>query len=381
METAASQLKELEPGFEQTRKSLLSARHLPGYVYSSPEIYAMEKERIFMTHWLSVGRVDEIPNVGDYMTFSVMDEPILISRPSEDKISVCMNMCLHRGVAVASGCGHAKDFSCPYHAWLFDVGGKLIAAPGMKESEVDLKEARLKPLPVKIWRGWIFTSFSDNPRPFEDFIAPYEEKLWWFQAGECKTAHKVEIDVKCNWKFLVENLIDIYHVGVIHKSTFGGFVKGEKIKFNLEKDGGWHTQYEARPHSKSGEQVFPTLPWAQDKSSGIACKAGIYPNLNLSMRADSLRMWHVWPTSLGTTRVICYLLFPEAAFSIPNYDEELKKYSGFVEQIIYEDAAMVESLQNASSSKFFKPGPMAPLEEALHHLENHYINLMTEGQQ
>lgn len=377
MQTATIQLRELAPKFEKTRASLLQARHLPGGVYSSEEIYALEKEKIFMTHWLSVGRVEEIPNVGDYMTFSVMNEPIIISRPAEGEIRVCMNMCLHRGVAVASGCGNAKDFSCPYHAWLFDVGGKLIAAPGMKESEVDMTDARLKQLPVKIWRGWIFTNFADQPPSFDDFIAPYEKNLWWFQSGECLLADKVEIDVKCNWKFLVENLIDIYHVGVIHKSTFGGFVKGEKLKFQLEKDGGWHTQYEARPHSKSGEQVFPTLPWAEDKPSGIACKAGIYPNLNLSMRADSLRMWHVWPVSPGETRVICYLLFPQAAFSIPNYAEELKRYRAFVRQIIAEDAVMVESLQNASASRFFQPGPMSPLEEALHHMENHYIDLMT----
>ncbi len=378
MQTATIQLRELSPRFEKTRESLLRARHLPGGVYSSEEIYALEKERIFMTHWLSVGRVEEIPNVGDYMTFSVMNEPILISRPAENEIQVCMNMCLHRGVAVASGCGHAKDFSCPYHAWLFDVGGKLIAAPGMKESEVDMSGARLKPLPVKIWRGWIFTNFAESPMSFEEYIAPYEKGLWWFQSGECRLADKVEIDVKCNWKFLVENLIDIYHVGVIHKSTFGGFVKGEKLKFQLEPNGGWHTQYEARPHSTSGQQVFPTLPWATDKSSGIACKAGIYPNLNLSMRSDSLRMWHVWPISPNETRVVCYLLFPEAAFSIPNYEEELTKYRAFVKQIIAEDAVMVESLQNASGSRFFQPGPMAPLEEALHHMENHYIDLMTD---
>jgi len=177
MQTAAIQLRELSPRFDKTRESLLRARHLPGGVYSSADIYAMEKERIFMTHWLSVGRAEEIPNVGDYMTFSVMNEPILISRPSENEIQVCMNMCLHRGVAVASGCGHAKDFSCPYHAWLFDVGGKLIAAPGMKESEVDMSGARLKPLPVKIWRGWIFTNFAEQPPSFEDYIAPYEKSL------------------------------------------------------------------------------------------------------------------------------------------------------------------------------------------------------------
>ncbi len=377
MSTAVEQLITLAPRFKKTREKLSLARHLPGGVYSSPEIYAMEKERIFMTHWLSVGRVEEIPNVGDYMTFNVMNEPIVISRPSADEIKVFMNMCLHRGVAVASGCGHANDFSCPYHAWLFDVGGKLVATPGMKESEVDMKGKSLKQLPVRIWRGWIFTNFSQDPRPFEDFIAPYEKNLWWFLSGECVLADKVEIDIKCNWKFLVENLIDIYHVGVIHKDTFGGFVKGEKIKFNLEKDGGWHTQYEARPHSKSGTQIFPTLPWAKDQPSGIACKAGIYPNLNLSMRADSLRMWHIWPKSLNETRVVCYLLFPEAALSIPDYEIELAKYKKFVSQIVAEDAVMVESLQNASGSRFFEPGPMAAQEEAIHHLENHYADLMS----
>ncbi|VCU70878.1 Biphenyl dioxygenase subunit alpha [Pigmentiphaga humi] len=377
MNAAIAQMRELAPKFQLTKESLPRARHLPGMVYSSEDIYALEKERIFMTHWLSVGRVEEIPNVGDYMTFSVMNEPIIISRPAPDEIRVCMNMCLHRGVAVASGCGNAKDFSCPYHAWLFDVGGRLIAAPGMKESEVDMTGASLTQLPVKIWRGWIFTNFSESPQPFEEFIEPYEEKLWWFQSGECRLADKVVIDVKCNWKFLVENLIDIYHVGVIHRSTFGGFVKGEKIGFQLERDGGWHTQYEARPHSKGGQQVFPTLPWAQDKSPGIACKAGIYPNLNLSMRADSLRMWHVWPVSPNETRIICYLLFPDNAFSIPDYEAELGKYREFVKQIIAEDAVMVESLQNAAASKFLKPGPMSPLEGALHHMEQHYIDLMT----
>jgi choline monooxygenase len=377
-QVAEQQLLDLRPKFKETRKKLLSARHLPGEVYSSPEIYALEKQQIFMKYWLSVGRVEEIPNVGDYFTFQVMKESIVVSRPAPDTIAAYMNQCLHRGVEVAAGRGNAKEFSCPYHAWLYDVAGKLVVAPGMKASEVDLKNCSLRQLHVKIWRGWIFVNFSDEPMSFEEYIAPFESPLWWFQTDQCKLAHKVEIDVKCNWKFLVENLIDIYHVGVIHKDSFGGFVKGEQVRFELEKNGGWHTRYQARPHSKSGAQVFPTLPWAVNEPSGIACKAGIYPNLNLSMRADSLRMWHVWPISPAETKIICYLMFPEPAFSIPNYDAEMEKYTAFVRQIIAEDAVMVEGMQNTSASKFFKPGPMSPLEEALYHLENHYIDVMTK---
>jgi Rieske 2Fe-2S family protein len=377
MTTAREQLAALDPAFKLTREALMRARHLPGGVYSSPEIYALEKERIFMTHWLAVARVEELPNVGDYMTFEVMNEPIIVSRPGENEISACMNMCLHRGVAVASGSGNARGFSCPYHAWFFGVGGELKTAPGMKESEVDLKGARMRPLHVRLWRGWVFVNFAERPMPFEDYIGVMGDALWWFQSGECRLARKAVIDVKCNWKFLVENLIDIYHVGVIHRGTFGGFVRGEQLHFNLEKNGAWHTRYEARPHSKTGEQVFPTLPWAKDESPGIACKAGIYPNINLSMRADSLRMWNIWPISPNETRVICYMLFPEAAFSIPGYDKEIEQYAAFVKQIIAEDSVMVESLQNAAGSRFFVPGPMSPLEGALHHMENHYVDLMT----
>ena len=361
--TATRQLQDLRPGFEATRLKLLRSRHLPGLVYSSPAIYALEKERIFMRSWLSVGRVEQLANVGDFMTIKVMDEPLVIARHSADEIVCFVNMCLHRGVEVAVGRGNAKDFSCPYHAWLYDTAGKLIVAPGMKESEVDMGGFGMKRLQVRLWRGWIFVNCAQEPEPFEQFIAPFEKALWWFQSEKCRLAGVVEIDVKCNWKFLVENLIDMYHVGVIHRSTFGGFVKGARIDYVLLRNGGWHTRYEARPHSSSGAQVFPTLPWLAAESPGMACKAGIYPNLNISLRADSLRMWHVWPQSPGTTRVACYLLFPEAAFGIPDFALELKKYSRFVEQIIAEDSVMVESLQNAAASRFFEPGPMAPLEE------------------
>src|SRR5882672_11431746 len=131
MQVAEQQLLDLRPKFKETRKKLLSARHLPGEVYSSPEIYDMEKQQIFMKYWLSVGRAEEIPNVGDYFTFKVMKESIVVSRPAPDRVVAKLNQGLSGGVEGPGGKGNPREFSCPYHAWLYAVGANLVVPPEM----------------------------------------------------------------------------------------------------------------------------------------------------------------------------------------------------------------------------------------------------------
>ena len=151
-------------GVEETRQPLHSARHLPGYVYTSPEILALEKEKIFMRDWLCMGRVEEIENPGDYMTFRVLGEPLIIARNEKGEINAFANVCRHRGVEVASGSGNLKEFSCPYHGWTYDLEGRLVGAPYMKEAEgFDPKSCRLSPLKCDTWAGWIFVNFDSEP--------------------------------------------------------------------------------------------------------------------------------------------------------------------------------------------------------------------------
>jgi choline monooxygenase len=367
---------QLQQRTESTRKPRHQARHLPGEYYSSPSILAAEMDRIFMRNWLCIGREEEIASPGDFMTFSVGAEPIVLVRNAQGKVGTFMNMCLHRGVAVASGRGNTREFRCPYHAWLYDLDGKLAASPHMKSSEVDLKNCGLRSFPTQTWRGWIFMSFDNQVMPFAEFIAPYEEQLWWFRTEQCRLAERMVVDVQCNWKLLVENLIDIYHVPVLHKSSFGGFLKTkqEEVDFTILPRGGWLYDQESKPHSKKGNQLFPTLPWLEGKSPGMAPKAGIYPNINLSCRFDSLRMWQLWPNGVGKTQMHVFMLFPPATFDAPGFAENFEEYKAFVRQIISEDASMVVSLQAAAGSRFFAPGPMSHLEGAVHHIINHYLD-------
>ena len=106
------------PGnFVETRRPLREATHLPSEIYTSEALYELEKEKIYMQDWLAVARVEEIERAGDYMTFNIMGEPIVVTRDRAGTINAFYNICAHRGVEVVTGEGNAKQFKCPYHAW------------------------------------------------------------------------------------------------------------------------------------------------------------------------------------------------------------------------------------------------------------------------
>lgn len=374
-------LHDLRAKIARVYEPLADARHVPGEFYASPHIADVEKERIFLKTWLCVGRVEEIPEVGDYTTCVIADEPFVLARDESREVVAYMNMCLHRGVEVVTGKGNAKDFSCPYHAWLYDIGGNLITAPRMKETHADLKNCRMRRLQSVTWRGWIFVTFNADPVPFGEFIAPFEgETLWWFKTEQCRLAEKMVIEVDCNWKLLVENLVDVYHVPVLHKGTFGGFVKkGKNDAFDVDllPQGGWAYEQKAKAHSKTGTRTFPILPWLEGMADDTSFRAGIYPNLSLSMRVDSLRMWQVWPVTPSKTRLEIYLMFPEVAFEDPNFRTNLEDYKAFITQLVSEDASMVVSLQRAMKSPFYEPGPLSGLESAVQHIMKNYLDVVT----
>ena len=353
---------------------------MPGEFYTSEAIAALERERIFLAGWQLAAHVDEVAKPGDYRCVQIAGQPFIVSRDAQGAVHAFMNMCLHRGVPVAQGSGNATEFSCPYHAWLYEIDGRVSATPWMGRCEIDMKGERLRPLRTALWRGWIFVSFDAAVAPFEAFIAPYEEELWWFRTDQSRLARREVLSVGCNWKLLVENLIDIYHVPVLHGPSFGGFLKSDRnaLEFKLLERGGWSYSQKSRPHSTGGRQMFPTLPWLEDRASDTSMKAGLYPNLNLSLRYDSLRMWQILPTSVGTSELHMYSLFAPSAFDDPAFESKYDEYQRFsLGAIANEDGPMVVKLQTAMASPFYVPGPMAHLEGAVHHLMNHYLDVVT----
>jgi Rieske 2Fe-2S family protein len=362
-----------EDRFASIRQPLDQARHLPGSIYVTDEYWGREKSQIFTREWLMVCREEQVARPGDYVALRIMGESVLVVRTRDGSIKALANVCRHRGVEVARGAGHTPMFVCPYHAWTYDLDGKLKSAPFMGAGRNAPENCNLLNYHVANWRGNIFVNLSGEPRDFDEFIAPFERDFGFLGFEKTKLARIVEFDMRCNWKLSLENLIDIYHVGTVHAKTFGSRYKDkDNFKFNLLPDGSTSLFYEAAPLTADGKSLVGKMPWLADRPDTFACVGLLWPNLRLSARSDYLRVWNIWPIEPGRTIMRLFMLFPEQALEQPDFPPKLDSYAEFMKVAIEEDREMIESLQLGVASLSFDPGPLANLEVGIHHFLNHY---------
>jgi phenylpropionate dioxygenase-like ring-hydroxylating dioxygenase large terminal subunit len=373
-----------ENSFDSIKQPLAEARHLSGAVYSSEEYWRLEKDRLFTCEWLMVGREEELPNPGDYLTMRIMGEAVLVARNKDGALVAMANVCRHRGVEVASGRGNTRVYVCPYHAWTYELDGRLRGAPSLGSGRPRPENCDLRCFSVEIWRGCVFINMGDSPKNFSEFIAPFEAEFGFLQLDKCRLARTVEFEMQCNWKLSLENLVDIYHVGTVHAKTFGGHYRSDKggFKFNLMPEGSVSFFEDAAPLTSNGKTLTGGIPWLSDRSESFAGIGLLWPNLRLSARSDYLRIWNIWPMAPGKTRMVAYMLFPPHAFEQPDLQQKLDIYEQFLRTAIEEDRAMVESLQLGVTSRNFVPGPLSDLETGIRHFLNHYAERVsgTSGQ-
>jgi len=364
-----------------TRADLYGARHLPGYMYTSRDIFDEEIEKIFMKDWLCVGRVEQFPNAGDYRAMRIAGEPVIICKGKGGELTAFSNVCKHRGVEVTPvGSGNAKEFSCPYHGWLYDLEGKLVGAPFNKEirETFDFKTCRLNPVQLGIWEGYIFINFDPAAVGLEAFLddAGVDICAEDCQPGRTMIADEYTFDLECNWKFVPENLMDIYHAKAIHGDSFAKHFTMDGFGFELAPGGKYHATYESSTMAPDGLALFERMPWTKDKPEYWAYTVLIRPTMNFFARPDLLQPWVCYPLDVNLTRITIWTQFPSEYFEQPAFRERTKVYADFIRLVAAEDADMMRSLQNGVGARKFEPGPTVHLEKAIHHNLNYYLDRM-----
>ena len=149
---------------------------LAGFDYTSESVYADEREHIWWGHWVCIGRAAEVEHPGDYLVRDLAGESIIVSRNREGTLRAFYNVCAHRGTKLldetGEACGHVnKAFKCPYHAWAYDLDGRLIGTPNVDEDEAfERADYPLHPIAVEAYGGFLFVHLGESPRPLLDAL-------------------------------------------------------------------------------------------------------------------------------------------------------------------------------------------------------------------
>lgn len=207
---------------------------VPAENYFDETRWQQEMEKIFRRMPLVLATTAELPEVGDYKAMDAGGVPVLITRTENDGVKAYVNMCSHRGSQImAEGCGNTHRFTCPYHAWSFSREGELIGIYAPKDfGEIDKSQYGLIPLPCLEKAGIIWVTL--NPKSTLDielFLSGYDELLSHFGFETWYHFASQRVDGP-NWKIAYDGYMDLYHLPILHKNTFGPDYPNQAIYYS-----------------------------------------------------------------------------------------------------------------------------------------------------
>lgn len=217
--------------------------------YTDAGFARLEYEKLWSRVWQVAARVDEIPETGDYTTYRIGDQSILLVRVDESTVKAYYNFCPHRGTTLGHGCGHfeAGRIVCPFHGWRWDLAGNIklvlerqeFRGGDLRDSDVAMREVH-----SVVFAGFVFINLDRNPQPFDEFIAPLRQYLEDLAIGEMRHHWWKKVAIPSNWKVAQEAFYEAYHVSATHPQlekvgreiVYGDRVDGDLMYRNLVYD-------------------------------------------------------------------------------------------------------------------------------------------------
>jgi len=326
---------------------------LPGVFYSDPQWMQTEREALFASDWFCVGRVEEVSQPGDFFTFDHIGEPILVVHGRDGVVRALANVCRHRGTAVASGSGNCKKFMCPYHHWAYDTSGQLLNAPQMDANkDFDRKQCRLPQLKIEFWQGFIFVSLNENAADLKAELATLDEVIGQYHLEQMQARYLTEEFWDTNWKCLLENFMEGYHLTPLHRDTLHK-VNPSRLCRHLTP-GKRHFGYSVGFTSRvPGERVgHPDL---SDEEMDTCVMFAVPPGLCVGVGSDYCSFLCIRPETPGRVRVKMGLIFFGDHWSQAEIDRAVELFQHTMD----EDKQVLVQLQLGLQSRFHQPGPLA----------------------
>ncbi|HUC04883.1 MAG TPA: aromatic ring-hydroxylating dioxygenase subunit alpha [Acidimicrobiales bacterium] len=327
-----------------------------GGLYTDTRVLDLERTRLFASSWALVATADELAEPGSYVTTTVAGIPLVVLRAADGRLRALHNVCRHRGMTLLSGSGTVGRFlTCPYHQWSFDQCGALVRVPQQDEQFADLDRCALglHQAQVEDWHGMVFVNPSVDAPALSEAMCGLDRGLDSFVAGPLVQVACVQYEAACNWKFLVENHIDVYHLWYLHARSLAPY-DHRSFAWESMGDNWWSLE-----PLKDPAGVAVSLSWIEDHMRHRIGAYLLFPNLMLVTTDDYFATYDATPLSPDRTLLTLRVRATAKA--------DAGALVASIRSFMAEDVHACERMQQGASSPSFGVGATARThEEPLH---------------
>ncbi|MBD1852760.1 aromatic ring-hydroxylating dioxygenase subunit alpha [Leptolyngbya sp. GB1-A1] len=340
---------------------------LPGRAYYKTDVFEQEM-RSWNHTWQMVGRESQVQNFGDYFTCTVGDQSLFVIRTENGSLRAFHNVCPHRGAQLLVDQGNCHQVRCHYHAWRFSLEGNLLGLPqsqcfpGIDRSAVQLRSAQ-----VDTWGGFVFVNLTPTGESLQTYLAGFPAYLEQYD-HDWKELERVDswfYEEPVNWKFLVENYLESYHLSTVHGKSLQCF-DPRNIQATIT---GRHYQicvgYAAQDSIKQ-HQVFAGEP--QHKSY----QGFIFPNWMVNTARDNVSVFRLLPLSATQTRFEVLIYQTRSQQTAFPYNRD--SFRAEFDRVLQEDFGAVRLLQSSVRSQAYGVLQFAAgLEDGIPHFQRTWL--------
>ncbi len=343
---------------------------LPAWLYRDEEFFAHEAERVFRPSWQVVCHLNDIPQAGDFHTFEFLNEPLVVLRGDDGVVRAFHNVCRHRAARLLDGpsgrCG--LRIRCPYHAWTYDLRGRLAGVPFRERfAGLDAGAHGLAPVEHEVFHGFVFVRLAPGGPSVAEMMAPYEAEIAPYRMAEMVPLGRVTLRPRAvNWKNIADNYSDALHIGVAHPGLTRLFGKGYGIEATEWVHKMWGLLRDRPSDSRSErmyQRVLPEVAHLPAERQRLWTYFKLWPNVAFDIYPDQIDFMQFLPVSATRTTI------REIAYVHPDARREMKaaRYLNWRinRQVNREDTDLIERVQAGMASSSYDAGPLGDSEVCL----------------
>lgn len=366
------------------------ASGLPNACYTDSALFDFERDQVMARNWVALAFADNLPD-NSVKPLDFMGIPILLTRSKQGRIRVFHNVCSHRGMRLVSESRQINGLiTCPYHAWTYSIEGNLVATPNIGGAGIDslpnfdCKNKGLQEIRAHVWMGVIFINLDQQALAFETAMQPVLQRTLEL-IGESgigllrrSPEDRIDMDVECNWKLVVENFLEAYHLPVIHPALNRySPLKDHHCKiYGNNMSGQWTTTFNPYPDDENPLPLFPE--WKPDLLM-IGDYPVVYPNLLMGLQANHVFLGILNPLGVDRTREEFAIFYCHDQSQDQACEKTRIHNRTTWSKVFQEDVEPCERMQAGRQSPGYKGGAFSPaLDVCAHHfhqwIADHYCS-------